>query len=324
MFFLAALIGFTAKFSKKEDKPKIVIVAKNLDAEFWKTFEAGAQRAFDDFDIDGEVIAPDAIYPITNEANTLKKVLRKHPDALIVTPIHPSVTIPVLMEYKKENIPVLFAGRDAEWKDKVTYIGTDHLALGTKAGELLGSMLYPGDQVAIIHGNLQDPALMERTEGARMALEEAGIEIVTEQLGEDQSETTVSVMGNILQNYPHIKGVVATGDLIALDALKIIEGKGLKIPVVGVDGITNMIKYIKSGKLSATVAQNPYDMGYISVEQAWKTIHGRGVPKRIDSGVDIITQDNVKDKLDFSTEILHPRDYILKIERFRNSLFNFS
>jgi len=313
---LAVLIGFIVNGLKEDDRPKIIVVAKNLDTEYWRIFESGAQRAFDDFGIDGKVIAPDSIYPITNEANTLKRVLRQNPDALIVTPMHPSVTVPVLMEYKKKNIPVLFAGRDAEWEGKVTYIGTDHFLLGKKAGELLGSMLQPGDQVAIIHGYLEDSALAERIEGAREALGKAGIEITVEQLSEDQSGNTISVMGNILKNYPDIKGVFATGDLLALDALKVIEQEGLKIPVVGVDGITQIVKYVESGDLNATVAQNPYDIGYLSVEQAWKTIQGKNVPKRIDSGVDIITQDNGKDKLDFLTEILHS-----KFERFRNSSF---
>ncbi|GAA3312612.1 hypothetical protein GCM10020331_000750 [Ectobacillus funiculus] len=91
----------------------------------------------------------------------------------------------------------MFAGRDADWKDKVTYIGTDHFKLGMVAGELLGSMLQPGDQVAIIHGNLKDPAEVERLKGAKEVLGKAGIEIVTEQLGEDRFGKTISVTENI-------------------------------------------------------------------------------------------------------------------------------
>ncbi|GAA3318475.1 hypothetical protein GCM10020331_021420 [Ectobacillus funiculus] len=41
-------------------------------------------------------------------------------------------------------------------------------------------------------------------------------------------------------------------------------------------------------------------MGYIGVEQALRAINGETVVTRIDSGVDIITTDNAKEKLDFS------------------------
>jgi ribose transport system substrate-binding protein len=230
--------------------------------------------------------------------------------------MHPSVTIPVLMEYKKKNIPVLFAGRDADWKDKVTYIGTDHLLLGKMAGKLLGSMLQPGDQVALIHGTLKDKAEMERMKGAKEVLGNAGIEIATEQLAEDQFGNPIPVIENTLQNYPDIQGVFTTSDIIALDVLKAVEKEGLKIPIVGTDGITQMMKVVEAGELSATVAQNPYDMGYISVEQAIKAVKGEYVSKRIDSGVDIITQDNGKDKLEFLNRILYSR-----VERFQHFLF---
>jgi ribose transport system substrate-binding protein len=182
---------------------------------------------------------------------------------------------------------------DADWKDKVTYIGTDNLKLGEKAGELLASMLYPGDQVALIRGPSSSQTMEERLQGAREALEDAGIEIVTKRSGYDETNLK-TVMGDILQAYPDIKGVIAADDLTALDALKTLEKTGKKIPVIGADGITVMVKLIEEGELSATVGQNPLDMGYLSVAQALKAIKGEIVPKWTDSGVDIITQGNVK------------------------------
>lgn len=53
-----------------------------------------------------------------------------------------------------------------------------------------------------------------------------------------------------------------------------------------------------------TVAQNPYDMWYISVETAWKVIKGEKVSKTVDTGIDLITKDNTKQKLDFLKKLL--------------------
>ncbi|GAA3313279.1 hypothetical protein GCM10020331_003050 [Ectobacillus funiculus] len=42
-----------------------------------------------------------------------------------------------------------------------------------------------------------------------------------------------------------------------------------------------MVKSVEDGTLSATIAQNPYDMGYLSVEKkALKAIKGEPVAKR--------------------------------------------
>ncbi|GAA3312845.1 hypothetical protein GCM10020331_001550 [Ectobacillus funiculus] len=62
-----------------------------------------------------------------------------------------------------------------------------------------------------------------------------------------------------------------------------------------------MLKAVEEEKLNVALAQNPYDMGYVSVEQALRAIKGEHVDKRIDSGVDIVTKDNAKSRIDFFT-----------------------
>ncbi|MBT2700848.1 substrate-binding domain-containing protein [Bacillus sp. ISL-40] len=169
-------------------------------------------------------------------------------------------------------------------------------------------MLQPGDQVAFIGGMSVSSVTNERKNGAKVVLESIRVEIVTEQPGYDRFGKMNSEMGNILQSYPNIKGVFATDDVMALDALGIIEKYGLKIPVIGTDGTIEMLKFIKEEEMSATMAQNPYDMGYLSVEQAMRAIKGEHVEKRIDSGIDIITQENVEDRLSFLTQILKSKE----------------
>lgn len=304
-FFLIALISLTVYFLKEDNKPKIIVVAQRLDTEDWKIYESGAKEAFKDFGIDGKVVAPDSIYPLTNQPNLLKNVLKERPDALIVDSIYPSVNNVVLMEYKKQNIPVLFTSTEDEWEYKTAYIGTDNILLGKTAGKLLGSMLQPGDQAAIIFGRSSNPVMIERKNGAKEVLEEAGIEVVTAQPGYDRFENSKSIAGTILQTYPNLKGIFATNDQLALEALEIIEEKKLNIPVIGTEGITQMVEAVEAGKINATISENAYDIGYLSVEQAQKAIKGEDIEKKINSGIDIITKDNAKDKLDFLEKIVH-------------------
>ncbi|MFB9761543.1 sugar ABC transporter substrate-binding protein [Ectobacillus funiculus] len=304
VFFLAILIGATFEFTKKDHRLKVMIVSKTAKTEYWRAFNIGAERALNELGLNGKVIIPNSGHSITSQADLLNKLLKQHPDALVIAPIQSQSIIPILMEYKKRNIPVLLADTDVEWKDKTSFIGTDNFILGKKAGALLASMLQPGDQVALIHGMLSDTVSGKRIEGAKESLEEADIQVVVQRQGYDEFWNVNSAIASILQSYPNIKGVFATDDLLALDTLQVIEQKGLKVPVVGTEGNAKMVKYIKEGKLSATIAQNPYDMGYISVEQAFKTIKGEKVRKSIDSGTDIITRDNAKDKLDLQEKLL--------------------
>ena len=49
--------GFIAK-SLMDEKPKMTVVLRTVDNEYWETIKAGAEKGFRDFGIDGQVITP--------------------------------------------------------------------------------------------------------------------------------------------------------------------------------------------------------------------------------------------------------------------------
>lgn len=281
-------------------KPKVQVVLKTLSSPYWKYVEAGAKKAFQDLNVDGTVTGPASESQILEQVNMLEDALNKKPDALVVAPTQPSTAIPVLKKYKDKNIPVLLVDTDtADWADKTSFIGTDNATAGKKGGEYLASLLKSGDKVALIAGALGNPATDERIKGAKEALEAKGMKIAANQPADSDKAKAMSVMENILQNNPDLKGVFAANDDMALGALRAAEAKGLKIPILGTDGTVESIESILADKLGGTVAQNPYEMGYKGVENAVKAIKGEKVEKRIDSGVEVINKENAQKKLDF-------------------------
>jgi ribose transport system substrate-binding protein len=234
----------------------------------------------------------------------MEDTLSQGPDAFVVAPTQPPTAVPVLEKFKEQGIPVLLVDTDVDWDDKTTYIGTENYIAGQKAGELLASMLNKGDKVALIAGALGNPATDNRIKGAKEYLEENGFEIVAEQPADSDRAKGMSVMENILQTNPDVKGVFAANDEMALGALKAVQDAGLDIKVIGTDGTVEAVESIIAGGLAGTVAQMPYDMGYLGVENAVKAIKGEVVEKRIDSGVDIIPAENAEEKLSKLKEML--------------------
>ncbi len=302
---LATIIGCRIKFLRTDDRPKVVVVLKDLDTQYWKIVKAGAEKGFRDFDIDGKVVAPHYGSTADAQASIIKDILNEHTDVLVVSPFESPVVMSSLKKAAQSKIPVLLVDTDISLENKTTYIGTDNFELGRKAGELLASGLQPGDKVALIAGDLNSSVISERVKGATWSLETAGIKIAAEQTGlPNESLPVRNAMTMILQQCPDVKGVFATTDIMALSAVEVIRKQGSKLPVVGADGLIKMVESIEEGVLPDTVAQNPYDMGYISVETAWKVIKGERVMKNIDTGIDLITKDNAEQKLDFLRELL--------------------
>jgi ribose transport system substrate-binding protein len=287
-----------------DEKPTVTVVLKDLDSEYWKLVEAGLRKGFQDFGIEGKIIAPTNL-SFLEQVDLLEGVLIENPDLLIISPTYPEYSIPTLDRFIEKDIPVFLLDTDHNWENKTTYIGTDNVDLGKRAGALLGSRLQPGNEVAIIGLDLYNPAASERIKGAKLRLEAAGIAIVAERVNVYSEPLRVKEeIETVLEKHPKVKGILATNDSLALIAFEVIEEYGLKIPIIGADGMNDMIELIEEGKLSGTVAQNPYDMGYLSVKTVKKVINGENVEEHIDSGVDIIIKGNAKQRLEFQKRLL--------------------
>ncbi|WP_129728816.1 sugar ABC transporter substrate-binding protein [Ectobacillus funiculus] len=303
--FLATVIGCIVKFYGTDNRPKVAVVLQDLDSQYWNIVKAGAEKGFREFDIDGRVVAPSFKSKKDVQEYVLKNVLKEHPDVLVVSPLQSAAVKSILQKFIEHKIPVLLVDTDIPLEHKTAYIGTDNFELGRKAGELLASGLQPGDEVALIAGEVISPVSGDRIKGATSSLKDAGIKIVARKIDlPNEALPARKAMATILEEHPDVKGVFATTDIMALNALDAIKKQGNKMPVIGADGIIKMVESIEDGTLTGTVAQNPYDMGYISVETALKVIKGEEVRKNIDTGVDLITNDNVRQKLDFLKELL--------------------
>lgn len=280
-------------------KPKVTVVLKTLSSQYWKYVEAGAKKAFEDFGVDGKIIGPASESQVMEQINMMEDALNQKPQALVVSPTQPDTAIPVFDKYKAANIPVLLVDTDAKWDSKATFIGTDNYTAGKLGGEQLAKQLKQGDKVALIAGALGNNATDERIKGAKEALVAAGMNVVAEQPADSDKEKAMSVMENVLQTNPDVKGVFSANDDMALGALRAIEAKGADVKVIGTDGNIDALEQVIAGKLYGSVAQSPYDMGYKGVENAVKLIKGEKIENRIDSGAEFIGKDNAQKKIDF-------------------------
>jgi ribose transport system substrate-binding protein len=61
---------------------------------------------------------------------------------------------------------------------------------------------------------------------------------------------------------------------------------------VGFDANPNAADSILAGEMSATVAQNPFNMGYLGVESLIKLINGESLDPVIDTGTLLVDASN--------------------------------
>jgi len=303
LFLLAACNGDKKTSSNgseklEDDEPyKFGFILKTINSEYWKTLMSGAKDAAEELGVEVSFLGPQEETQFEQQIKMVEDHIAAGADAIIVAASQPDAMISVLNNAHKKDIPVVIADTDVNFEDKVTFIGTHNYDAGKLGGEYLGELLSDGDKVAIIRGPYGSETHDERTKGFQDALKDKNIEFIVQDAQSDRVKA-VNVMENILTSNPDIKAIFATADEMALGAYTTLENKKAKeIYLIGFDGTPDGLQAVLEGKMLANVSQNPYQIGYQSVQSAYKAKKGEEVEKRIDSGTAIISKDNVEEEI---------------------------
>jgi ribose transport system substrate-binding protein len=301
---IAVGCGSTKTQTQEPAKMTIGVVVKALNSDYWKIVESGAKAAGTKYGVQVKVLGPNAETDVTGQISMLEDQITQKVSALVVAPSQPASAIPVFNRAKTAKIPVVLADTDAQWNDKVSFVGTGNFNGGKIAGEYLGKKLGKGAKVIILRGAQGDQTHDERANGCIEGLKAAGLDVAAIQPANSERGMAVTVMENILQSKKEFAAVFATNDEMALGALKALEAAKMNIPVVGFDGSPDALTSIMDGKLDASIGQSPYNIGFKGVEAAIKAAKGESVDKRIDTGTEVINKDNVKQKSDELKKLL--------------------
>ncbi|WP_207652901.1 sugar ABC transporter substrate-binding protein [Anaeromicrobium sediminis] len=281
-----------------EKKSKIGVVVKALDSEHWLTVKKGAEDAAAETGVDVVVLAPDKESNVEQQFRIIEDLIQQKVDALAVAPCDSEGIVPFIEEANSNGIPVLTVDTNAD-ANVVAFVGTNNTLGGKMAGERIVEIIGGEGKVALITGVPGQQTHRDRNAGFKEALKGTNIELVAEQPANSESALAMTVMENILQSNPDLKAVFCTNALMGLGAMEAIDAKGKlgDIKIIAFDTQTDVLNAIKDGKMDSVVAQSPYNMGYEAVKNAVKHINEEDVPKVVDTGTDLITEENVNEYL---------------------------
>lgn len=283
-----------ASADSKDKKITIGVVVKALNSDYWKLVQAGAVDAGKELGVDVKIIAPNSEDDVAGETSMMEDFIVKKVSCLVVAPTQPAAAVATFDKADQAGIPVVLVDTDAKWDKKQSFVGTGNFEGGKAGGKFLAEKVGKGGEVIMIRGALGDPGADDRINGAKESLEAAGVKIVAVQPANGDRNKGMSVTENLLQAHPNIKGIYSTNDEMALGAIRALKQVNrTDVAVTGFDGSPDALKAIKDGELTASVAQNSYNMGKISVETAVKVAKGEKVDKRIDTGTKLISKENV-------------------------------
>jgi ribose transport system substrate-binding protein len=180
------------------------------------------------------------------------------------------------------NIPVITLDRAANKGDVVTHVASDNVLGGKIAGNYIAKKAGEGAKVIELQGIAGTSAARERGEGFQQAVAAHKFNVLASQPADFDRTKGLNVMQNLLTAHPDVKAVFAQNDEMALGALRALQTAGkTDVMVVGFDGTPDGVKAVEDGKLAATIAQLPEQIGATGVDAANKVLKGEKVTAKI-------------------------------------------
>lgn len=261
-----------------------------MNNPFFVTLSEGAKEKANELGV--ELIQVDAGDDSAKQSSDIEDLISKNIKVLIVNPVDSDAVAPAVEDAIAKGIKVISVDRVVNGVDVDCAIASDNVAGAEMVGEYLVEVLGEGAKVAELEGVNGASATIDRGQGFHN-IADSKLNVAASQTANFNRAEGMSVMENMLQANPDLKGVFAHNDEMALGAIETIGGKD--ILVAGFDATDDAIAAVKEGRMAATVAQKPDLMGATAVETAKKLMSGESVEKSIPVEVKLITKDNVNE-----------------------------
>lgn len=238
---------------------------------------------------------PPSIADPEEQESLLEKARISRPDGIALDPVDAIGHMEIINKIKNQGIPlVLF---DSPSPDKsITCVGANFAQQGIIAAERLLKLINYTGKVAVMQGYPTAPNHKERYEAQLSVLKKnPHVTIVDGGIDNDDIDTAYQQAVAVISANPDLSGYLccdAAGPIGIAKAVKA-AGKTGEIKVVAMDGLKPILNAIKEGVIESTSASIPAMQGSMSMLMLWQASLGVATPPFIDTGVVLITQENI-------------------------------
>ena len=308
---ITLLISLVLAMSTKAEEYGILM--KTLSNPYYGAMADGIEAGARNTEVAYYIQAVESEQAAESQLNVCHTMLERRPAAMITAAINSTNLLPCLKSARERGIKVvdLDANLDpailASAGIDITFsIASDNVFAGAQGATYLVSQLGTdaAGPVLVIEGLSGNVTGEKRATGFVNKLAELapGLEIIASLPGDWDRGKAANITNDIMTRNPDLLAIFAANDGMALGAVESVfsAGKGDDVIIIGVDGNSDAVKSIKSGRLTASVAQLPYLVGKLALERATKVAEGESA----DSALIVPTLVLTKEVIDTGTEPL--------------------
>ncbi len=291
------------------DRLEIAVIPKGMTHEFWKSIQAGAVRAGKELGVKILWKGPQKEDDRAQQITVVEDFISRGVDGIVLAPLDDRALCRPVKDAVEAGIPVVVIDSGLQGEDYISFVATDNHRGGVLAARRLGELLNGEGEIFFIRYQEGSASTMERERGFQetVAAEFPKLKIlVQDQYAGSTTETAYQLLENLLSRFPGVDGIFCPNESSTFGCLRALQEAGLagKVKFVGFDSSPKLIQGVEEGHIHGLVHQDPVKMGYLGVVQVVSHLHGKPVEARVDTGVYLVTRENLNDP--FISSLIHP------------------
>jgi ribose transport system substrate-binding protein len=286
------------------DSYTIAVIPKATSHEFWKSIHAGAVKAQQELQEKGARIEIIWQGPLREDnrdqqIQVVENFISRRVSGIVLAPTDAKALVSPVNTAARAKVPVVIFDSGLKSEKYVSFVATDNHKGGVLAGEAMAKLLGGKGNVILLRYQTGSASTEEREAGFLEAIKKVpGIKVISsDQHGGATRELCYQAAQNILNRYgKEVNGIFGPCEPVAngiIMALRNAGKAGGAVKVVGFDAGGQTVEALKKGDVQAVIVQNPLRMGYLGVMTMYDHLSGKTVEKRIDTGVYVVTPENM-------------------------------
>ncbi len=264
----------TTKEGNAKRRYKVAFVTNNA-SDFWAIARKGTEKAA------AEIQNVEVEFRINSDGTAAEQqrvvddLLAKGIDGIAISPVDPANQTQMLNRAAAQAL-VITQDSDAADSNRACYVGTDNVAAGRQAGELIKEALPEGGQIMIFVGTMDAANAQQRFQGIKEVLAGSNIRILDVRTDNTDRVRAKSNAADTLVKYPEIAALVGLWSYNGPAILGAVRDAGRvgKVKIICFDEEDETLQGVKEGAIYATVVQQPFEFGYRSIELMAKILSG--------------------------------------------------
>ena len=258
----------------------VAVIAKSVTSDFFHNMRNGVYAAATEYNVTVTFDGPENEEDYATQNRMIEQAVEGGVDAIVLSAIDYTRSDAVVEEAVRRGVKVLTVDSNIGSSAVSLFIGTDNRDAGRAAAlaALDDSSTERLVNIGLVNYTAETDNGRQRVEGFREYIDDIpNARVVAEITAESNTVSATQAALSLLQEYPQINVLVGFNEWMTLGVGNAIRQAGVadRVRGVGFDSNVLSVSMLETGEMDALIVQNPFAIGYLSIQNAEALLSGR-------------------------------------------------